>query len=509
MSSQQKKKFFKDVNHYFWDNLYLFKICADQVIRQCVHGQEAVNILTACHNGPTRGHHGANYTAKKSLILVFIGLLFIKMPMTWSHVVTLVNVKGNFRNMMKCLKIQFKFARFLTYEASTLWARFPSSRGNKNLHFELSFADALLHMPKFSLMFKSLLNNKEKLFDLATTLVNENCSAVILKKFPGKLGDPGKFLIPCDFLEFDQCLALADLGASINLMPLSIWKKLSLPELTSTQMILELADRSTTRPAGIAEDVFVKVGKFHFPTDFVVVDYIVDPRFPLILGRPFLRTRRALIDVYGEELTLHVDDEAITFKFGQTSKYSYKDAELINRVDVIGVAFEEYVQEEKCHFMVKEGIVLGHKISKNILEVDRAKVDVIAKLPHPTTVKGVRSFLDFLGKAQDPMDRPFTVARVFRYGTIELSQADGPNFKASDSVNKNSSASWEATYAYPSIFFVFSNNKCVEDARLFLSRVLCFVIIVQDFPRFKSISCSWFCPSFTRASIFCIWESDI
>nr|GEU57432.1 reverse transcriptase domain-containing protein [Tanacetum cinerariifolium] len=209
----------------------------------------------------------------------------------------------------------------------------------RNLHFELSFADALLHMPKFALMFKSLLNNKEKLFDLATTLVNENCSAVILKKLPEKLGDPEKFLIPCDFLEFDECLALADLGASINLMPLSIWRKLSLPELTSTQMILELADRSTTQPAGIAEDVFVKVGKFYFPTDFVVVDYIVDPRVPLILERPFLRTRRALIDVYGEELTLHVDDEAITFKVGQTSKYSYNDVESISRVDVIDVDY--------------------------------------------------------------------------------------------------------------------------------------------------------------------------
>nr|GEZ19870.1 reverse transcriptase domain-containing protein [Tanacetum cinerariifolium] len=125
----------------------------------------------------------------------------------------------------------------------------------RNLHFELSFADALLHMPKFALMFKSLLNNKERLFDLATTLVNENCSAVILKKLPEKLGDTGKFLIPCNFPEFDECLAIIDLGASINLMPLSIWKKLSLLELTSTQMILELADRSTTRPASIAEDV--------------------------------------------------------------------------------------------------------------------------------------------------------------------------------------------------------------------------------------------------------------
>ncbi|GKB02523.1 reverse transcriptase domain-containing protein [Tanacetum coccineum] len=179
---------------------------------------------------------------------------------------------------------------------------------------ELHFADALLHMPKFASMFKSLLNNKEKLFDLAKTPVNENCSAVILKRFPEKLGDPGKFLIPCDFSKLVECLALDDLGSSINLMPLSIWKKLSLPELTPTQMILELADQSTTSPSGIAEDVFVKVGKFHFPADFVVVDYVVDPRVPLIIGRPFLKTARALIDVYGEELTLRVDDEAITFK---------------------------------------------------------------------------------------------------------------------------------------------------------------------------------------------------
>ncbi|GJX78661.1 reverse transcriptase domain-containing protein [Tanacetum coccineum] len=215
----------------------------------------------------------------------------------------------------------------------------------RELHFELSFADALLHMPKFASMFKSLLNNKEKLFDLAKTPVNENCSAVILKKLPEKLGDPDKFLIPCDFPELDECLALADLGASINLMPLSIWKKLSLPELTPTQMIIELADRSTTRPAGIAKDVFVKVGKFHFPTDFVVIDYVVDPRVPLILGRPFLRTGRALIDVYGEELTLRHDDEAVTLKVSQTSRYFYNDAESINRIDVIDVACEEYAQE--------------------------------------------------------------------------------------------------------------------------------------------------------------------
>nr|GEY17717.1 reverse transcriptase domain-containing protein [Tanacetum cinerariifolium] len=98
----------------------------------------------------------------------------------------------------------------------------------RDLHFELSFADALVHMPKFALMFKKLLNNKDKLIELTKTPLNENCSAVVLKKLPEKLGDPGRFLIPFDFLEFDNCLALADLGASINLMPLSIWKKLRL-----------------------------------------------------------------------------------------------------------------------------------------------------------------------------------------------------------------------------------------------------------------------------------------
>nr|GEU46594.1 hypothetical protein [Tanacetum cinerariifolium] len=104
----------------------------------------------------------------------------------------------------------------------------------------------------------------------------------------------------------EVCHALADLGASINLMPLSIWKKLSLPELTSTRITLELEDRSITRPKGVVEDVFVKVGKFHFPTEFMVVDFEADPRVPLILGRSFLRTGRALIDVYGEEITLRM-----------------------------------------------------------------------------------------------------------------------------------------------------------------------------------------------------------
>nr|GEW75344.1 reverse transcriptase domain-containing protein [Tanacetum cinerariifolium] len=160
----------------------------------------------------------------------------------------------------------------------------------QNIHFELSFADALVHMPKFAPMFKKLLNNINKLIELTKTPLNKNCSGVVLKKLPEKLSDPGRFLIPCDFFEFDNCLALANLGASINLMPLSIWKKLKLPTLNDTKMVLELADRTISKPTGVAGNVFVKVSKFYFLADFVVLDFVTDPRVPLILGRPFLNS---------------------------------------------------------------------------------------------------------------------------------------------------------------------------------------------------------------------------
>nr|GFA92642.1 reverse transcriptase domain-containing protein [Tanacetum cinerariifolium] len=168
----------------------------------------------------------------------------------------------------------------------------------------------------------------------------------MILKLLEKLRDPGEFLILCDFPGMDVCHALADLGASINLMPLSIWKKLSLPELTPTRMTLELADRSITRPKGVTEDVFVKVGKFHFLTDFVVVYFEADPWVPLILGRSFLRTSRALIDVYGEETTLRVNDESVTFNLNQTIRHSSTyDDHSVNRIDVIDIACEEYAQD--------------------------------------------------------------------------------------------------------------------------------------------------------------------
>ncbi|GJW79650.1 reverse transcriptase domain-containing protein [Tanacetum coccineum] len=197
---------------------------------------------------------------------------------------------------------------------------------------------------------------QRKLSEMARTSLNEHCSAVLLKNLPKKIGHPGKFLIPFDFPGMDECLALADLGASINLMPLSMWKMLSLLELTPTCMTLELADRSISQPIGIAEDVDVKVGKFQFSADFVVVDFDADTRVPLILERSFLKTGRALIDVYEGELTLRVGKEAVTFNLDQTSRYSsnYDDMKA-NRIEVIDLACEDdFLLEEVDAFLAIE-----------------------------------------------------------------------------------------------------------------------------------------------------------
>nr|GEZ69371.1 reverse transcriptase domain-containing protein [Tanacetum cinerariifolium] len=188
----------------------------------------------------------------------------------------------------------------------------------KQLHINITLDDALILISKYQKMLKALLYNKEKLLELANTPLNENCSAVILKKLPKKLRDPGKFLIPCGFNEL-KCKALADLGASINLMPLY---------------------------AGIARDVFVPVGKFTFLANFVIVDYESDPRVPLILGRPFLRTARALIDVHGEEMILRDSDERLTLNMRHdTLSYSNQpQKKLINMINVFNDLSEDFLE---------------------------------------------------------------------------------------------------------------------------------------------------------------------
>nr|GEW50278.1 reverse transcriptase domain-containing protein [Tanacetum cinerariifolium] len=171
----------------------------------------------------------------------------------------------------------------------------------KEMSFKISFTDALIPMPKFASTLNALIGNKEKLSEMARTPMNEHCSTVILNKLPRKLGDPGKFLIPCEFPGMDECLALADL------------------------------------------DVSAKVGVFHFPADFVVVNFEPDPRVPLILGRCFLKSSRAMIDVHKGKLTLHIRNEAITYNLDHTVKYSANYNQMTaNKIDVI---CEMYSQE--------------------------------------------------------------------------------------------------------------------------------------------------------------------
>nr|GEW22138.1 reverse transcriptase domain-containing protein [Tanacetum cinerariifolium] len=182
---------------------------------------------------------------------------------------------------------------------------------------------------------------------LVTSLISEPAIALVSASKPNP-----KALIPYPSRRndernlMDECLALADLGASINLIPFSMWKRLSLPDLTPTCMNLELDGCSISRLVGVAEDVYVKVGSFYFLADFVVVDFDADPRVPLILERSFLKTGRALIDVFEGELTLRVGKEAITFNLDQTSRYyaNYSDM-TAKRIDVTDMACEEYSHE--------------------------------------------------------------------------------------------------------------------------------------------------------------------
>ncbi|KAI3814002.1 hypothetical protein L1987_18741 [Smallanthus sonchifolius] len=192
----------------------------------------------------------------------------------------------------------------------------------KQLKTNLLFVEALQHMLKYAKFLKYLMFNKKKLEDLSTVTLNERCSAVVPNKLPKKLADPGVFTIPCLFGGSTLHHALADLGASINLMPYSLFEKLGLGDPAPTRMSISLADRSVKYPRGIVENLLVKVDKFVFPADFVILDMEVDDRVPLILGRPFLRTAKALIDVFDGKITLRVGDENVTFDVMKSMKNS-------------------------------------------------------------------------------------------------------------------------------------------------------------------------------------------
>ncbi|XP_075500027.1 uncharacterized protein LOC142538599 [Primulina tabacum] len=204
----------------------------------------------------------------------------------------------------------------------------------KKIHINIPFADALEQMPNYAKFIKDVMSKKRKLQEFETVKLTEECSAILQKKLPQKLNDPGSFTIPC-FIGGSHCSkALCDLGANINLMPFSIFRKLELGEVKPTTITLQLADRSLTYPRGIVEDVLVKVDKFIFPADFVILDMEEDNDAPLIFGRLFLATGRALIDVHKGELTLRVGGEEVIFNIYHAMRGSY-EVSTCKSIDVI------------------------------------------------------------------------------------------------------------------------------------------------------------------------------
>ena len=196
----------------------------------------------------------------------------------------------------------------------------------KKIKINIPFSEALTQIPHYAKFMKDILSKKRKIIDEGLVSLTTTCSAVIQKSLLEKMQDLGSFTIPCKIGDFEMGKALCDFGSSINFMPLSMVKRLSLGELTPTAMTLEMADKTLAHPVGILEDVLIKVGKFIFLVDFVVIDIEEDKPVPLLLGRPFLATGATLINVKKGELTQRVGNKAVHFNL----KHSLKQLELIN-----------------------------------------------------------------------------------------------------------------------------------------------------------------------------------
>ena len=183
----------------------------------------------------------------------------------------------------------------------------------KKIEINIPFTEAITQMPNYAKFLKDILSKKKNIAEEGILSLTATCSAIIQTSLPAKMKDPGSFTIPCSIGKYEFKEALCDSGASINLMPLSVVQRLSLGEITPTAITLQMVDRSMAQPEGVLKDVLVKVGKFIFHVDFFVIQMKEDTQVPLLLGRPFLATGAALINVQKGELTLRMGDEAVQF----------------------------------------------------------------------------------------------------------------------------------------------------------------------------------------------------
>ena len=212
------------------------------------------------------------------------------------------------------------------------------------LQVNIPFSEGLDQMPVYAKFMKELLTGRRRPKDDENIVLSENCSAILQKKLPPKLKDPGAFTIPCTIVKVDVGKALCDLGASINLMPLSMMKKLNCGEPKPTRMTLTLADRSISYPFGVLEDVLVKVNDLVFPATFVILDMAEDEDMPVLLGRPFLATGRALIDVERGELMLRFQDDQVSFNIFEAMKHRTENPQCY-RVDVVDEIVEDVTKK--------------------------------------------------------------------------------------------------------------------------------------------------------------------
>nr|GEW87921.1 reverse transcriptase domain-containing protein [Tanacetum cinerariifolium] len=218
----------------------------------------------------------------------------------------------------------------------------------RSIQINVPLIDVLAGMPNGKFL-KKLVNNK-KMKQISATFLSDESLAILQNKVPPKLVDPRSFLIPCNFNKAFSCNALADLGDSINLMPYSLYAKLSLETLKPTKISVRLADRSFQYPIRITENMLVEVGKFTFPADFVILEMEEDNKVPLILGRPFLHTADAVIRVKQKQLNLRVGTERMIFHIDSAMKHSYSNDDICFSIDVI----DEILEEDLMVFSTKE-----------------------------------------------------------------------------------------------------------------------------------------------------------
>ena len=197
----------------------------------------------------------------------------------------------------------------------------------KKIEINIPFVEVINQMPNYEKFMKEILIKKRKIAEKGIVNLTATCSAVIQKNLIAKMKDLGSFTIPCSIGKYEFKKALCDSGSSINLMPLSLVQRLSLGELNPTSITLQMADKSMAQQEGVLEYVLVKVGKFIFLVDFVIMKMEEDTKVPLFLGRPFLETGEALIDVQQGELTLRVGNEAVHFNLNRSLEHSDVDAE--------------------------------------------------------------------------------------------------------------------------------------------------------------------------------------